>query len=233
MTLPAMTSLTRPDAAAGSTAQRLYDSLRHRIVMLDLPPGTVLSRVELTVEYAVSQTPLREALQRLAQDGLVAIRPQSRTVVTPIDTNQLREAHFLRVALECEVARGLAEAPPEGLIPRLRSILRMQQAVAEDPNQYRLFQELDEMFHQTLFDTMGQPELYRLIRERSGHMERVRQLNLPEKGKTEHILRLHKEIVDAIASSDPELAVAQTRAHLGNTVRMLEGLRERHPHYFA
>ncbi|WP_435167569.1 GntR family transcriptional regulator [Falsirhodobacter sp. 1013] len=225
--------LAMNDQPAANTVQRIYDALRQRIITLDLPPGTTLSRTELTEEYGVSQTPLREALQKLAHDGLVTIRPQSKTVVSRIDTEQLREAHFLRVALETEVSRRLAEEVPEGTIARLRSIIRMQQAVADDPSQYRIFQELDELFHQTLFIAAGQPDLHRLVRERAGHMERVRQLHLPHPGKISDILERHTDIVDRIEAQDAPGAMEAARVHLSRTVMQVEALREKHPDYFT
>ncbi|MCJ8140004.1 GntR family transcriptional regulator [Falsirhodobacter halotolerans] len=228
-----MPTLTRLEPTAGGTVQRIYDSLRHRIVMLDLPPGSALSRLDLTVEYAVSQTPLREALQRLAQDGLVSIRPQSKTVVSQIDTNRLREAHFLRVALETEVVRRIAEDVPPDLVANLRSLVRMQTAIAHDSTQYRMFQELDELFHQTLFAAVNQIDLNRLVRERSGHMERVRQLHLPEHGKIESILFDHGAVVDAIEAGDAPAAMAAMRSHLSRTLQQVEALRQVHPAYFA
>ncbi|MDB6454299.1 GntR family transcriptional regulator [Falsirhodobacter sp. 20TX0035] len=225
--------LAMNDQPAANTVQRIHDALRQRIITLDLPPGTVLSRTELTEEYGVSQTPLREALQKLAHDGLVTIRPQSKTIVSRIDTEQLREAHFLRVALETEVSRRLAEDLPEGTIARLRSIIRMQQAVGDDPSQYRIFQELDELFHQTLFIAAGQPDLHRLVRERAGHMERVRQLHLPHPGKISDILERHTAIVDRIEAQDAPGAMDAARSHLSRTVLQVEALREKHPDYFT
>lgn len=229
----AMPTLTSLDPTAGGTVQRIYDSLRQRIVTLDLPPGSALSRIDLTAEYSVSQTPLREALQRLAHDGLVSIRPQSKTVVSQIDTNRLREAHFLRVALETEVVRRIADDLPEGLVANLRSLVRMQEAIGHDDGQYRMFQELDELFHQTLFAAVGQIDLNRLVRERSGHMERVRQLHLPEHGKIESILYYHRAMVDAIEARDATAAMTAVREHLSRTLQQVEALREVHPDYFA
>ncbi|MGO8433620.1 GntR family transcriptional regulator, partial [Rhizobium johnstonii] len=74
-------------------------------------PDTPLSRTELTETYEVSQTPTRDALQLLPQEGLVRIYPQSSTVVTRIDVLQIYEAHFLLVALETEVCRRPATDP--------------------------------------------------------------------------------------------------------------------------
>ncbi|QDA36059.1 GntR family transcriptional regulator (plasmid) [Paracoccus liaowanqingii] len=217
----------------GSTVQRVYDSLRQQIITLQLPPGTTLSRTDLTDTYDVSQTPIREALQRLKQDGLVQIYPQSKTVVTRIDVPQIYEAHFLRVALETEVVRRLAEDCEAATLTRARSIIRMQEAVAEDPGQVAIFQELDELFHQTLFAGLGRSGLHQLVRERSGHLERVRRLHLPEAGKILTILSGHRRIIDAIVAKDPEAAIVAIRDHLSRTVARVEELRREIPDYFA
>ncbi|MDP3342756.1 GntR family transcriptional regulator [Frigidibacter sp.] len=217
----------------GGTVQRVYDSLRQRIITLELPPETTLSRTDLTGTYDVSQTPIREAMQRLKQDGLVRIYPQSKTVVTRIDVPQIYEAHFLRVALETEVVRRLAEGCEPATITRARSIIKMQEAVADDPGQLAIFQELDELFHQTLFAGLGRSGLHQLVRERSGHLERVRRLHLPEAGKILTILDGHRAIIDAIAAKDPEAAIAAIRDHLSRTVARVEDLRQEYPDYFA
>lgn len=227
--------LSDPHAATlpGGTVQRVYDDLRKRIITLQLPPDTTLSRNELTETYEVSQTPIREAMQLLKQEGLVRIYPQSKTVVTRIDVPQIYEAHFLRVALETEVCRRLAGAGDTATVTRARSIIRMQEAVADDPDQIAIFQELDELFHQTLFSGLKRGGLHQLIRERSGHLERIRRLHLPEKGKVLNILAGHRAIIEAIAAGDEAAAINAIRAHLSQTVAKVEDLRQEFPHYFA
>ncbi|MBC9247645.1 GntR family transcriptional regulator [Paracoccus sp. 11-3] len=220
-------------AMTGATVQRVYDDLRRRIITLQLPPDTTLSRTELTETYEVSQTPIREAMQLLKQEGLVRIYPQSKTVVTRIDVPQIYEAHFLRVALETEVARRLAAEGNPQTVTRARSIIRMQEAVADDPEQLAIFQELDEVFHQTLFAGLERGGLHQLVRERSGHLERIRRLHLPEQGKIKSILDGHYAIVEAIAQKSEERAVAAMRDHLSKTVSKVEEMRLEFPNYFA
>ncbi|HVH02866.1 MAG TPA: GntR family transcriptional regulator [Amaricoccus sp.] len=227
--------LTEPGAlpVTGGTVQRVYDDLRRRIITLELPPDTTLSRADLTEAYEVSQTPIREAMQLLKQEGLLRIYPQSRTVVTRIDVPQIHEAHFLRVALETEVCRRLAIEGHPSVVTRARSIIRLQEAVADEPEQLAMFQELDEVFHQTLFAGIKRSGLHQLVRERSGHLERVRRLHLPEQGKIRSILAGHHAVVAAIAARDETAAVAAIRDHLSKTVAKLEELRQEFPHYFA
>src|SRR5690606_28246102 len=134
-----------------SAAARIHDDLRQRILSLELPPGSNLLRVELAEHYEVSVTPLRDALQLLEQDGLVEIFPQSRTQVTRIDIAKVHEAHVLRVALETEIVRRLAEQDPADTVSHCRSVIELQRSIADDRSQLQLFHELDEYFHVTLF----------------------------------------------------------------------------------
>jgi DNA-binding GntR family transcriptional regulator len=215
-----------------TAAQRVYDDLRRRIVNLELPPGTTLSRVELTRQYEVSQTPLREAMQRLEQDGLIDIFPQSRTVVTKIDSAQLYEAHFLRVAVEAEVVRRLARAPDPAVIKKARAILTLQEALADNLDEIGMFNELDEAFHQTLFGAVGQLNLHRMLKAKAGHLARARRLDLPKGGKIRAILNSHRAIVDAIEAGDGLAAQDAMRDHLAGTVGRIEALQREHPDHF-
>ncbi|MDT1064261.1 GntR family transcriptional regulator [Paracoccus sp. CPCC 101403] len=218
---------------AGGTVQRVYDDLRRRIISLQLPPDTTLTRSDLTETYEVSQTPIREAMQLLKQEGLVRIYPQSRTVVTRIDIPQIHEAHFLRVALETEVVRRLADTDNATVVNRSRTLIRMQQAVADDPEQLVVFQELDELFHQTLFAGVDRSGLHMLVRGRSGHLDRIRRLHLPEKGKAQGTIAGHVAIVDALADRSAGGAVDAMRDHLSRTIAKIEDLRQLYPDYFA
>lgn len=200
---------------------------------MEFPPGTNLLRVELAREYEVSQTPLREAMQRLEQDGLVRIFPQSRTVVSQINTPQIYEAHFMRVALETEVVRQLTRARNEEAVMHARAIVRMQEALAGDRSQLLAFQELDERFHQTLFIGVGHGGLYQLVTSKSGHLSRMRRMQPHDETKIRFILEGHRDILDAIESGEEEASVSAMRAHLSQTVVNVEALRKSHRHFFS
>ncbi len=215
-----------------SAAGRTLDALRQRIITLDLPPETVLSRIELAQHYDVSQTPLREALQKLEAEGLVDIYPQSRTVVTRIDTTKMHEAHFLRLAVETEVLRRLSHECDATSLSRLKVILTLQEELSGSLAELPAFQELDEVFHQTLMAAAGQPGLHALLRSRSGHLNRVRRLDLPNEGKIRRILDGHRAIIAAIEAKDEAAALTAIRDHLSQTVSRVEALRAKYPSYF-
>lgn len=229
----AMSSFGGDTNPSGSAATRVYEDLRRRIISLELPPDTTLSRGELAVDYGVSQTPVREAMRRLDQDGLVRIYPQSRTVVSRINTQELDENHFLRVALETEVVRRLAEQCEEATVKRARMIVKMQESVLEDVSQIQVFNDLDREFHRTLFEGVGMQKLHQMISSKLGHLARCQRLELPRLGKMQDILKGHGAIVDGIVQSKAEIAVEAMRKHLTGTILSIQSLREEYPDYFV
>lgn len=212
---------------------RVYTALRERILSFDLPPGAVLSRSEIAREYGMSQTPVRDALQRLGQDGLVRIYPQSKTIVAPIDSQQLSETHFLRVAVETEVVRRLARNTDQTALKRTKGIVKMQRALMETGDQMDLFAELDRDFHRSLFEAVGMVSLHEMLTDRLGHLYRCQRLELPREGKARNIVEAHEAILAGIESGDSEQAARAVHAHLSGTISRVESIRAEYPDYFT
>jgi len=215
----------------GSAASRVYSALRSRIISLELAPDTTLVRNHIAAEFGVSQSPVREAIQRLEQEGLVISYPQSRTVVSKIDIAHARETQFLRLSVEIEVAQTLASAADPALLAPATRLLRMQK-LAGDDRDIGEFNTLDRLFHLSLFEAAGVRALWHLIADRSGHIDRLRHLNLPDPGKIAEVIRHHEDIVAAIGSGDREATEAAVRLHLSGTLAAVQKIREHHSRYF-
>lgn len=216
-------------------APQVFDALRELIVSLELPPGTVLPRADLAERYGVSQTPVRDALMRLGEEGLVDIFPQHATVVSRIDVAAALQAHFLRRSLELEIVRQLAGREAESLAP-LVAALREQiarQARALAAKDYAGFTVADHDFHRALYDAAAVGELFHLMRQRSGHVDRLRRLHLPARGKAQAVVRDHKAIVDAIEARQPDAAQAALREHLAGTLTFVDEVRRQHPEWLS
>jgi DNA-binding GntR family transcriptional regulator len=211
-------------------APQVFERLREMILSLELAPGTVLSRAELAGRFGISQTPVRDALMRLGQEGLVDIFAQHATVVSRINLGSARQAHFLRRSIELEVVHDLAAAGDPALVARLRASVARQKAArsADDPGE---FVTADQDFHRQMYEAAGVPELWDLVRRLSGHIDRLRRLHLPAPGKTLAIVRDHGEIVDAIERRDPGATQAALRRHLSGTLGEIDRIRKRHPDY--
>lgn len=211
-------------------APQVLERLREAILALELVPGTVLARQALAEQFGVSQTPVREALLRLAEEGLVDVFPQHATLVSRIDLRAARQAHFLRRSIELELVRELALRRPAGLVDALRRQIALQQSLAE-ARQYGDFVAADRQFHQMLYAAAGMAALVELVGRVSGHVDRLRRLHLPTAGKTASILRDHRAIVEAIAAGDAVAAQEALRAHLSGTLSAVEEIRQQFPDY--
>lgn len=212
-------------------APQVFDLLREKILGLELPPGAPLSRVALQQQFGLSSTPIRDALMRLQEEGLVDVFPQHATQVSLIDLDHARQAAFLRRAVEVETAHNLALQRDPVLIDRLRQNLKLQQAFA-DSGEILQFNAHDRAFHRLMYDAAGIPDLWTLVQRRQGHIERLRRLHLPMKGKVHQSLRDHMAIFEAIAAGDAETASREVRDHLSRSLSISEAIRAQHPGYF-
>ena len=211
-------------------APQVLERLREAILGLELVPGTVLARQALAEQFGISQTPIREALLRLNEEGLVDVFPQHATMVSRIDLTAARQAHFLRRAIELELVRELAERPPTGLVVRLEQQVALQAALAK-AQQYTEFVAADHAFHRLMYVAAGMEPLWELVARNSGHVDRLRRLHLPTAGKTASILRDHRAITAGIAAGDALAAQEALRTHLSGTLSAVDEIRRQFPDY--
>jgi DNA-binding GntR family transcriptional regulator len=211
-------------------APQVFERLRGMIISLELPPGSPLSRAALAEQFGVSSTPIRDALMRLEEEGLVEVFPQYATVVSRIDVHRAQQAHFLRQALELEIVRVLALKPDPALVAELNATIARQQQCAK-AGAFEKFMSADNEFHAQLYEAADKQDIWTLVKSRSGHIDRLRRLHLPSPGKAQDIVRHHKLITKAIAGGEPEEAQKHLRTHLSGTLSELAQIRARHPQY--
>jgi GntR family transcriptional regulator, rspAB operon transcriptional repressor len=213
-------------------APQVFDRLRELITSLTLPPGSALSRTALAEQFGLSSTPIRDALMRLDEEGLVEVFPQHATVVSRIDVKLAQQAHFLRQALELEIVRELAINHGPHLVDELNETIARQQRSAK-AGDFAEFMTADDDFHRQLYAATDKLALWALVRSRSGHIDRLRRLHLPSPGKAQDIVRHHKMIAKAIDAGAPDAAQRHLRTHLSGTLAYLDKIRARHPEYLS
>jgi GntR family transcriptional regulator, rspAB operon transcriptional repressor len=211
-------------------APQVFERLRNQIVSLDLPPGFPLNRITLAQQFGVSSTPVRDALMRLEEEGLVDVFPQHATVVSQVDVPRAQQAHLLRLSLELEIVRALALHHDDALIEQLSATIALQRQHAK-AGDFERFSAADNVFHQQLYEATDNQELWKLVRSRSGHIDRLRRLHLPTPGKAQEIVGLHRLIVKAIEEGSPDEAQARLRKHLSGTLGYLAQIRKQFPQY--
>ena len=215
-----------------SAARRVYLSLRQRIVEMSMLPGVRIVERDLADELGISRTPVHEAVQRLAEEGLVEVIPRSGTFVARIPLEGLDEAMMVRNALESAIIEKAAERATPAGVDALRAILERQaQAIAA--SDFRAFHQSDELFHSTLAELSGYPGVWPIILQAKTQVDRYRQLTLPLQGRMDGVLDEHKAVVEAIAVGDASGAVRAMREHLDHVLPVLEVTRRLRPEYFV
>ncbi|WP_340017692.1 GntR family transcriptional regulator [Paenibacillus sp. FSL H3-0457] len=216
----------------GSTRAYSYNLLKERILHLELKPGTKISEKEIADELQVSRTPVREAFMKLAEEELLDIIPQSGTIVSHINLEHVEEGRFMREKMEKEIVTLACVSFPEEFRFRLETNIAMQEVCIGKNNFYRLF-ELDEEFHQILFQGTGKLRTWKMLQQLNIPFNRLRLLRLAEDSNLEVIISQHKEIYRLITERQTEQAVQVMEAHLRLVVIEQESIREKYPHYFV
>lgn len=224
-----------PDAAQvrlATRGNRVFDTIRQAIVQLQLRPGNVLSEAEVARQLGVSRQPVREAFIKLAEVGLVEIRPQRGTMVVLISKREVRNARFIREAIEVAVVRKAAADATAGQIASLREIITAQERMAEAGDHIG-FLKLDEEFHAALAHSADCDHAWRVLENLKAQMDRVRWLSMPDATPIETLIAQHRAVVDGIAAGDAQAAADAMRRHLGEIFTSLPQLAEQHPELFA
>jgi DNA-binding GntR family transcriptional regulator len=226
-------SIPEIDAESGmSASRRVYLCLRRRIVEMKMLPGARVIERDIAEEFGTSRTPVHEAVQRLADEGLIEIVPRSGTFVARIPLDALEEANLVRHALETAIIEKAAERVGPEDAGRLRAILSDQEA-AITANDFGTFHRTDERFHALLAELSGYPGVWPIIQQAKTQMDRYRQLTLPLEGRMIGVLEEHRAVVDAIEARDPARAVAAMREHLDHVMPVLEITRKLRPEFFT
>ncbi|QLF71568.1 GntR family transcriptional regulator (plasmid) [Peteryoungia desertarenae] len=224
-----------PDRSARSTApraaSRIYDALHSDIVHMRLRPKTPLIEKELCERFAVSRTPVREALLRLSDEGLVDIFPQSGTYVARIPRRALYEAILIRRALEAtSLTLAMVASTPSDLM-RLADNLDRLKAAARTGD-IEAFHLIDTAFHRSIAEIAGYPGIWNVVQQVKSQIDRYRTLTLPRDGRLDLVVEEHQAILDAMKQSDCKAAVEAMDRHIGRLLQEVENHRDLDPELF-
>lgn len=122
---------SRSDVAFVSLATQAYDALEEKIATLQLAPGAVLSEQQLANELGIGRSPVREALQRLAQEGLVVILPRRGVLVSEINVSRQSQLLELRRVVERLLVRGACGAANERQNQEFENLAQRFQQIAD------------------------------------------------------------------------------------------------------
>lgn len=197
----------RPVSEQSFTVRRFSDDLtrilRERILTGDLGAGERLNEVKLAEQYGISRSPVREAIQVLAAEGLVHLVAGRGAFVGGFDADEVRELGQVREAIECHAARLITERASESDIAELeRSVDELEDT---DP---------DEDFHRVLLRLSRNSRLEQLGTSVAAQLRLARSRSAQRPGRLAEAAAEHRQIIAAIRTGDVDRAAAAMRAHV-------------------
>ena len=161
----------------------------------------------------VSRTPLRTAIQTLAEEGLVEITPNKGAVVVGVSAEDLIDIYRIRMGLEGIAASMAAKRITEEEKAQLRESLELSEfyLIKRD---YDHLKELDTDFHNIIYRSSGSRHIYKILSELHRNIRAYRKLSLSVPSRLERSLEEHKEILSAIERGDSDAAETLTFKHI-------------------
>lgn len=202
----------------GLTTQA-FDQIKHDIVWCKLAPGAAISEAQLSELYGFGKAPIRQALSRLAQEGLVTSVPRSGHVIAPVTLQSVNEAFEFRLLLE---PPAVEKACRNVDIPLLRRLNAKCAAgyVPGDIDSETHFMEANRNFHMEIVRACKNSRLVAALSQIMDEMTRLLHLGFVLRHRPDQMHNEHDSIIDALEKNESELAREITAAHI-ITVRKL------------
>ena len=197
---------------------QIYEKIRNMIISGKLKPGDPINEIAIAEALGVSRTPVREAVKRISDEGLVRVLAQTGTFVASISRADLEGAYFIRRALEMESARKAAE----NMTPEAEELLEdniSAHRAAISRGRYARAIQLDDVFHRSIAEICGYPVIWRAIDISKAQMDRGRYLAIPKAGYGKKTIEQHEAILDALKTRDSASAALAMERHLETSLR--------------
>jgi DNA-binding GntR family transcriptional regulator len=222
--MPTDADLIRPARLENLTLwQRVYDHLRAEILSGNLEPGVELAEVALAEQLGVSRGPIREAIGRLASEGLVTVRPRRGAVVSPLSKEEFLELYQVREALERMAVKLAVPRLQPGDFVALQALIDDMTSQAKQEKVSEFFAANAE-FHQRLVDASGNAKLGELYRQLLDQIGRYRTRSLLLRGNLQRSVAEHAAILRAAKRGNAERAAHLMSEHIRVPQRRLKGL---------
>jgi DNA-binding GntR family transcriptional regulator len=216
--------MSSSDGQSRSSGSNAYELLLKAIEEGDLPPGSRLREAELAERFAISRTPVREALNRLEAQGLVTHEPHQGAKVASLDYSQITELYFVRELLEGSAARLAAIHATGPEIEVLQEMVEQDKGLCNSPAELA---RTNRMFHRQIYCCARNRFLNQMLENMRLSLVLLAgtTLSAPERGGK--AVEEHEAIISAIHAHDPDAAEQAARHHIRNSFK------ERIRHYQA
>ena len=214
---------TGTDVGTESNADRAYEVIRERLVMLDIRPGEPINDDRLSAELGLGRTPVREAVKRLERDRLVVAYPRRGTFATAVDLTDLADISEIRKQLEPTAAARAARTASADMRARL-GVLADGIAAIDDGDDPREVLRRDVYVHREIYRASGNPHLEQILITLDGHATRIWCLFLDRLPDVASHVREHIALLEAIVAGDEAAAADLTSAHVTGFEREIRAL---------
>jgi DNA-binding GntR family transcriptional regulator len=216
-------SFVDADSGAETNAHRAYETVRERLVMLDIRPGEPINDDHLAAELGLGRTPVREALKRLERDRLVIAYPRRGTFATAVDMTDLADISEIRKQLEPVAA---ARAARTASFEAKARLTRLAEGIAgiDDTDDPRDVLRHDVHVHREIYRASGNPHLETILVGLDAHATRIWCLFLDRLPDVASHVREHIELLEAIVAGDEDAAAALTLSHVTGFEKAIRAL---------
>jgi DNA-binding GntR family transcriptional regulator len=205
---------------SNTTQESVAHRLRQLIVSRELRPGERIVQSDLAEQFGVSRTPIREALHKLASDGLITLSPHKGASVADFSLLELEGIYSIRIAIEGYGAFLAAREITDADLAKLAVLLDRMGEVFQEGDRWRLL-EVNREFYAELYAVAGQPRLYDLIMKHLDMADLYRRMAFAIDHYYGHTIVDHEELLGALRKRDPKAAERITRIQLENTLSSL------------
>lgn len=214
------------DSKLLSLEERVFATLEEEIITGKFSRGESLGETMLSERLGVSRTPVRAALKRLAEEGLIEAVANKGAAVIGITKEDIVDIYHIRMRLEGLASLIAAEKITKDDLATLLESVELSEFYIKKNNTEKL-KELDSEFHETIYKAAGNAPLRKTLSELHRKIKSYRKLSLNVPGRLEISVKEHREIYEAIAARNGELADSLTSIHvkraLDNILKAFDG----------
>ncbi len=197
-----------------SLADRVFEQLEGEILSGRYETGTVLTELALSQALGVSRTPVREAVRRLEQEGLLVESGKGVRVVG-VSKKDLEDIYEIRARIEGLAARRAAAYMQTAQLQKLQEVLDLQ-AFYTEKNDAAHIRNMDSAFHEAIYENCGSPVLRDMLSSLHRRVQRYRKESVTDAARAKCAAAEHRAILEAIASHDGALADRLSVQHIQN-----------------
>jgi DNA-binding GntR family transcriptional regulator len=213
-----------------SVPPQVYEVLREKILTVQLKPGESINERWLADWLGVSRTPIREAINRLSANGLIAIVPNVGTSVSLINVARVKEFNLIRTSLESMIVRHAAERFDAAAVQALEALIGHQIATLDGPD---LIENIvvDTQFHRAIAEISGLTATWAILQHAMDEILRVRHLSVRLLRPLREPIDEHIAILEALKTKNPDRCERAMKAHLDSSYTHIVRALEQHPDY--